>query len=677
MRHLGSVLAAAAVSMCAMAASLHGQQSAADALFREALAAERAEGRLDDAVFRYERVIAEFSRERQIAARAMYQLALIYEKQRNPRGLVLLGRLVREYGDVTPLASRARTELAARQKEPTSPFPAVTLDEAYELGSRDGKLVVYHTDPKQWGKLQLKDLTTGVERQLLNYPGASVSNFAWSPENRRVAYNLIASDGKTNEIRIVDVQSGADTSLEERGYPLDWTRTGEIFFYRPNYAQSGVEYYLVPAAGGTARKIHFDTTCCPAITPDGARLIVSKSKKLFVLDVASSVATPVTRDTGEESRPQVSADGRLLAFEANPDGRWGIYVAPIDGVLPVSASLHMASVEGPVYAGGNWIGREWWTTDGMLTLRYEYSGIDVHRVEIDPQTGHAIDAPRRLTQDAESNWSSKISPDGRHIAYFYRNGTRYGLAVMDSDGRNERPLVEQNLVLPPAWRSDDEILFKKSGAAGEPASVAAVNIRTGAIQILAQPAGNYWWYAPARREILHLYPGGGGARPGAALKALSLVDRSDRVVAQIDYLVHRIALSPDGRRFAYSTSRPIEGTNERNWEMGLMSLDGKPEGILVPAQRAPVAAQAWSPDGRWLLYSDDRYGPMVLNVQTRESWALQKELQEPGTVGWGRADWSPDGRFITIDRERPARKERLSWSGVTADAVARLLKQKS
>ncbi|OFW09235.1 MAG: hypothetical protein A3H96_05830 [Acidobacteria bacterium RIFCSPLOWO2_02_FULL_67_36] len=676
MKYRASILAALAVAVTAAAAAVHAQQSAAEALFRQALAAERAEGHTSDAVFKYERLIVDFARDRQVAAKAMYQLALLYERARDPRGTLLLGRLVREYGDVKPFASRASERLAARGKEPRAPFPAVSLDEQYELGSRDGRLVAYHTDPKEWGTVQLKDLMTGAQRQLVSHPGDSVSNLAWSPDGRRVAYNLLTADGKGNEIRVVDVQTGATTGLRERGYPLDWTATGEIFFYRPNYAASGVDYFLMSANGGGPRKIHFDTTCCPAITPDATRLIVSKSKKLFVLDVATSATTPVTRDTGEESRPQVSPDGRLLAFQANPDGRWGVYVAPIDGALPVGATLRLTNIEGPVYAGGNWIGREWWTSDGVLTMRYEYAGIDLYRVEVDPRTARAIDSPQRLTQDADSNWTPSVSPDGSHIAYFYRNGTRYGLAVMDSDGRNERPLIEQNLVLPLKWRSADEILFKRAGAAGQPATVAALNIHTGVLQDVAQFSGNYWWYVPARREVLHLYPNGGGPREAAALKAMSLADRSERVVAQIDYLVPRLAVSPDGHHFAYSTSRPIEGSNERVWELGLMSLDGKAEGTLIPSMRTPIAPMAWSPDGKWLLYGDNAAGLMVLDVQTRESWLLQKEAQ-PGTwAGWGRADWSPDGRFIVVDRERPARKERLSWSGVTADATARLLQKR-
>jgi len=107
MKYRASILAALAVAVTAAAAAVHAQQSAAEALFRQALAAERAEGHTSDAVFKYERLIVDFARDRQVAAKAMYQLALLYERARDPRGTLLLGRLVREYGDVKPFASRA------------------------------------------------------------------------------------------------------------------------------------------------------------------------------------------------------------------------------------------------------------------------------------------------------------------------------------------------------------------------------------------------------------------------------------------------------------------------------------------------------------------------------------------------------------------------------------------
>ena len=132
-----TVLFASLVILAGVAAAgqTPGRRATAEALFREALAAERAEGDLNRAIFTYERLIADFSGERTIAAQAMFQLAAAYEKLGDPRSRLLLTRLTRDFGDVEPYAARARARLSALQNAPAGPFPRVALDQ--DLGCTD------------------------------------------------------------------------------------------------------------------------------------------------------------------------------------------------------------------------------------------------------------------------------------------------------------------------------------------------------------------------------------------------------------------------------------------------------------------------------------------------------------------------------------------------------------
>jgi len=100
-----------AIGLVLGAGTVLAQQVTAEGLFREALVKERAEGKLREAIFRYERVIAEFPKERQIAAQAMYQLSLAYQKLGDPRAKVMLTRLSRDYASVEPYAGRARARV--------------------------------------------------------------------------------------------------------------------------------------------------------------------------------------------------------------------------------------------------------------------------------------------------------------------------------------------------------------------------------------------------------------------------------------------------------------------------------------------------------------------------------------------------------------------------------------
>ena len=666
------------------AASPRAQDSTAEVLFREALAKERAEGALKEAVFGYERIIADFSSDRQVAGKAMYQLALIYEKAGDPRATVLLTRLVRDYPTVEPAASRARARLKTIQSDGGSPFRTVRVDKDYELGSPDGRLVVYHTSPEDWGRLYLKDLITGRERLLIDERGASVSNLVWSPDSRRLAYSFNSADNRVNDIRIAAVETGESTSLAAPGYPTGWTAAGEILFYLPVMKEGRVAWSLVPAGGGTPRELVRISTgsrqdAAIVMLPDGSRYIQSKSKKLHVCDAKTGQCTALTAGTWEESRAQVSPDGRLVAFQANPDGRWGLFVAPLDEALPAAKTVRLSGLEEPTLQWSGWPGRSWWNTTGLLTFQVEHTRSNLYRMEMDLRTGRPLDRPVRLTQDATDNLLPAVSPDSRRIAYFARNGTKDGLAVMEADGTNERRLVEQSLILPPSWRSSSEILYRRQrpGEVGA-TPVVSLNLDTGHEQELAKPEGLYWYYNAERREILHLYPSAGGARAGAGLKAWSLADGRDRLVAQIEFLAPVLQIRPDGRRLAYVEYRPVEGSASRTTEVGILNLEDGSRELLIPAQQDTVAPAAWSPDGRFLVYLQTSTGFRVMDVRSRESWPL---CPDPGDAEFcrrldARASWAPNGTFIVVGHREAARVERLAWEGVTAEAVAKLLRGK-
>ena len=646
-----------------------GGQSPAEAIFREGLMMERAEGRLRDAIFRYERVVAEFPGERAVVAQALHQLALAYEKVGDPRAKVMWARLAS--APANPFVAEARKKVAAVQATGgDGPFPMRSLDPSYELGSPDGRWVVYHKGQDQRGRLYLRDLMADSERVLLDVDGI-VSNLAWSPDSRELAFNYdnITNGQRTNDIRIVSIASRAARSIGvPLGFPTAWTTRGELLFYRPNYPESATDLWLVPVAGGEPRKVYSENmkdSCGWAISPDGGSLVACRSKRLVLRDLTSGAEQAITTGSGTEGGPGLSADGRLVSFGSNDEGKWALYVAPLDR-LPVQRSLRIAAVNDNANPGA-----AWWTQDGLLTMRLTQAEDNVYRIDMDAQTGRAIDSPRRLTQDAPSNTRPSVNTNGARIAYFAA-GVKRGIAVMDANGLNERPLLEQGGRLPLFWRSPEEILFHNFDAAATAAgkaSIAALNIETGAITEVARIEGLYWWFVPARREILHVYPRGGGYVPGAVLKAFSLADGRDRVVAKIDFLSPRLAVSPDGRHIAYTVAPGgVSTLTTKGCELALMTIDGQPEKVLVPLSRACPEARAWSPNGKYLLV-DWRDGPRVINVQTGESWALHPDTQGQE---WTDGSWAPDGSYVTLTRST-RRLERLAWEGVTTEAVMRLL----
>jgi len=206
----------------------------------------------------------------------------------------------------------------------------------------------------------------------------------------------------------------------------------------------------------------------------------------------------------------------------------------------------------------------------------------------------------------------------------------------------------------------------------------SLNVDTGLEQVVAQPDGLYWYYCPNRKEILHLNPGAGGPRPGTVLKAWSVAQGKDRVVAQIDYLASLLTVTSDGRRAAYVTYQPVEGSTAHVSELGVLDLDSGSRQVLVPTGPEAIAPMAWSADGRYLLCKPQTKAPLIMDVSTRESWPLCANASDAAFCADidNVASWSPDGRFIVLCRGEKARVERLAWEGVTAEAVAKLMRRR-
>jgi len=69
----------------------------------------------------------------------------------------------------------------------------------------------------------------------------------------------------------------------------------------------------------------------PALTPDASTIIFSHHGDLWQVPTAGGTATRMTAMEGEERRPNVSPDGKWLAFSNNQLGNHDIYIMPMNG----------------------------------------------------------------------------------------------------------------------------------------------------------------------------------------------------------------------------------------------------------------------------------------------------------------------------------------------------------
>jgi Tol biopolymer transport system component len=654
----------------ALAAASAQSKSAAD-LYQEALYLEDIKGDLPAAIAAYKSIVERHGGVRPIAAKALLQLAACYEKLGRAEAKQAYERIIRDYADVPDVAVRAREQLTAIRTASGEPFKARTLDPVLETASPDGRYQLYRggatapatiSDP-----VVLRDTRTGAERLLLDLGGV-ISNLAWSPDGRQLAFHFEHTQQKVREMRIITIETGEMRTLPVRDGPVHWSTAGDLYVMRSNMPAYQLEIYKAPAAGGELQKA-FSWSLAASETPlnrsftmppDASFIVGSKLKRLLRIDRATGEERRITTGSAEERYPVLSHDGRLVAFASNADGRWALYVAPLDAI-PVANPVRIAAINIGALSASRLMREDWWLPNGTLSVVFDHVDSAIYRVNIDRATGRATGSPRRLTREgSRSSWGT-VSPDGKQIAYWYRDGlvARYGAAVMDADGQNDRPLFELDAGYQLFWRAPGEILYTDF-ASGKKPEIIAFDVKNLTRKPLAQVSSMEWSYAPSRGSILH----SSGSRAGRVLRERSLADGTDRDVATIGYLLPVALASPDGGRIAYSVAN--DGTPDSPCDVSLMTFDGRRERVLMRTQQPCRSPTAWSPDGRFLLLAD---GPRVLDVKTAESWPVH-----PDANGWTASSWSPDGSFVLLTRYAERRFERLAWDGVTYDAVTKLMK---
>ncbi|MCJ7488141.1 MAG: tetratricopeptide repeat protein, partial [Candidatus Aminicenantes bacterium] len=197
--------------------------------FQKALAKERGEENLEEAIALYQKVV-EDTKDESLAAQAQYRIGACYEKLGKEKAKLAqdaFQKVVDKYPAQADTVKMAREKLVVLAKAQAPPPPAggdLTVRKIISLGhdgspSPDGSFISF-TDWGQ-GDLAVKDLATGSVRRLTkNATGDQfVGHSVVSPDNRKIAYSWY--DEKYNYgLWLINVDGSGNRRLY-RG-PGDW-----------------------------------------------------------------------------------------------------------------------------------------------------------------------------------------------------------------------------------------------------------------------------------------------------------------------------------------------------------------------------------------------------------------------------------------------------------------------
>jgi Tol biopolymer transport system component len=612
-------------------------------LFQKALAKERAEGNLEEAIALYQKVIEE-SKDESLAAKAQLRIGICYEKLGRIEAQRAYEIVLKKYADQRETAEEARRRLAALSKPQT-------VTESGDLSFRrmwSGPFVMTLGSLSPSGRylsfvenhdLFIRDLKTGENRRLTKEGSIEKRVLAmhsvFSPDGSRIVYGWRNEDGIW-DLRTIGIEDTKSRILLRRAggdiiMPLGWSPDGKrvltaFFLGDPPNIKNEIGFVSVSEGSLDIIKSSHEPYSSASfngmrLSPDGRFIACAEpadddtgKKDIFVQWADGSHRSPLIQHPANDHFPIWTQDSRHILFISDREGSQGIWMIDFkDGKSEGAPRL----VKKDVGQFVRWIG---FTPEGACCYAIHTVKEDVYIVDFDPFSSDILGKSEAVVSRFEgSNFGPAWSPDGNYLAFLRKSwdnevGSASSAVIIRSMQTGEERTLPNKLNLPRTtilWFPDGKSLlvsaFRKLKGEDYCLDFYRVDVETGDTTIILKDE-------KATRTM----------RPG---------------------------LSPDGKRIFYfcqnnSDETALVSYNLESQDKKVIYLPGH-----NPAMRLSLSL---SPDGRWIAFVDDNgatppvFTIKVLEVENGDSRDLLT-AKWPELINGARAlVWTEDGGHLMI-----------------------------
>jgi len=461
----------------------------------------------------------------------------------------------------------------------------------------------------------------------------------------------------------------AATSLAET--PL-WLRYAKI---SPDGREIAFCYkgdiYKVPVGGGQAVQL---TTLSsyesnPVWSPDGSKIAFASDRKgnldVFVMPSNGGTAKQLTFNSVGETPWTFTPDGDYIYFSASiqdpttsalfPSSRLTeVYQVPVGG--GVTTQVLASPAEGITFnRNGNFFVYQ--DQKGMEDALRKHHTSSVTRDVwcYDTRTGKHVN----LTNHAGEDRSPVLSADGNTVYILSeRNGGSFNVysfpinapqSVKALTSFKKNPVrflsIANNGTL--CYTYDGEIYTQVQG--GKPAKVKIDLIHDDADQV----------------QRMSFSSGARSASVSPDGKQVAFIVRGEVFVTSVDYATTKritataqqeasVCWAPDNRTIAYATERNgnwelVQATIEHKEDLNFPNATTIKEEILLPSTSVERAYPQYSPDGKELAFIENRNKLMVMDLKSKNVRQVTDGSTWYETNGGFNYEWSPDGKWFTLE----------------------------